>query len=95
MPSTQSVTFTLKRAAYSSTEKLYLLFLFFSPRLHSPVVVSMVKDGEHDKTQMVNKCTFNNNNNNNYNYDDDDDYYDGNTINSDLPMCLYSFSTEI
>lgn len=53
----------------------------------------MVKDGEHDKTQMVNKCTFNNNNNNN-NYSNDDDY-DGNTITSDLPMCLYSFSTEV
>ncbi len=53
----------------------------------------MVKDGEHDKTQMVNKFTFNNNNNNNYNYDDNDD--DGNTITSDLPMSLYSFSAEI
>lgn len=50
----------------------------------------MGKDGEHDKTRMVNKCTFNNNNNSEY----DDDDYDGITITFDLPMLLYSFSTE-
>ena len=69
----------------------------------------MVKDGEHDKIQMVNKCTFNNIqiNNNNYNNDDDgndDDVHDDdddddddnvNNITFDLPMSLYSFSIEI
>lgn len=51
----------------------------------------MGKDGEHDKTQMVNKYTFNNNNNSNndsnnndYYFDDDDD--DGNFSIHDLPM---------
>lgn len=51
----------------------------------------MVKDGEHDKTQMVNKCTFNNNNHSNS--DDDSDGSD--PISSDLHMCLFSFSAEI
>lgn len=37
---------------------MYLLFLFFS--LISMVALATVKDGEHDKTHMVNKLTFNN-----------------------------------
>lgn len=71
--------------------KSYLSFLFFSPPLPSLVIVSMGKDGEHDKTQMVNKYTFNNNNSNNdsnnndYYFDDDDDD-DGNFSIHDLPM---------
>ncbi len=55
----------------NSNEKVISLILVFLPPLYSPVVVSMMKDGGHDKTQMVNKCTFNNNNDNNYNDDDD------------------------
>ncbi len=51
-----SVSFILKRVAYSSTKKVTSLNLvFLLPPLYSPVVVSMMKDGEHDKTQMVNK----------------------------------------
>ena len=41
----------------------------------------MVKDGEHDKTQMVNICTFNNNDDDDDNEDNDDDH---NTITSDF-----------
>lgn len=44
---------TLRRILYT-----YLLFLFFF--LVSMVALATVKDGEHDKTHMVNKLTFNN-----------------------------------
>lgn len=59
---------------------MYFLFLFFSPSLFSGVV-SMVKDGERDKTQMVNKCTFDNNNNAN----NDDDCDDSTTVSPLIP----------
>lgn len=55
MPSTQTEVFNI-----NSTEKVIsVIFVFLPYHLHSPIVVSMVKDGEHDKTQMVNKPTFN------------------------------------